>query len=62
MYDENESEKEVENIINLNLSKRPIRGRSINSEDILNLKINLETTEDVSEFLSLLKRINSKAE
>lgn len=53
----NLDENEPEYIPLPNLSKRPKRGRVIGPEDISNLKINLETTNDVSEFLDLLREI-----
>jgi hypothetical protein len=60
--DFNEQNQEQEYVPSVNLSKRPKRGKVINSEDISNLKINLETTKDVSEFLDLLATINAKAD
>jgi len=41
--------------INLNLTGRPVRDTAIGHDDILNLKIALNTTNDVNDFLAVIK-------
>jgi len=41
--------------INVNLTGRPVRDTAISHDDILNLKIALDTTSDVADFLAVIK-------